>query len=156
MKRLYYSTALILLDAFAFIAFIVGSNLDVDVNLTTYFPTTYEAEIFYPPYFAAATRPSSLNVPSKLTYGIDYFDMLVLASSYSGTANNAASNITIWLMRGGFTMRAMNMGHRALQLNNTYSVQSNGFMVLHICDYPRVQISSSRDRGGFMSLWMEY
>lgn len=133
IPRLYHSSAMLMPDASVFIA---GSNPNVDVNLTTYFPTTYEAEIFYPPYFAATTRPSPQNIPSKLTYGGSYFDILVPASSYSGTANDAASNTSIWLMRGGFTTHAMNMGQRALQLNNTYSVQSNGSIILHVSQPP--------------------
>lgn len=133
IPRLYHSSAMLLPDGSVFIA---GSNPNVDVNLTTYFPTTYEAEIFYPPYFAASTRPSPTGIPSTLSYGGDYFEVTVPASSYSGTANDAADNTTIWLMRGGFTTHAMNMGQRAMQLNNTYAVQSNGSIVLYVSQPP--------------------
>lgn len=133
IARLYHSSAILLPDASVFVA---GSNPNVDYNATTFFPTTYKAEIFYPSYFAASTRPVPTGIPSKLTYGGDAFDVSIPASSYSGSANDAADNTTVWLMRGGFTTHAMNMGQRAVQLNNTYTINSNGSFVLHVAQPP--------------------
>lgn len=133
LPRLYHSTALLLADGSVFVA---GSNPNVDVNLTTYFPTTYTAEIFYPSYFSATTRPSPQGIPSTLSYGGNYFDVTVDSSSYSGSANTAAANTSIWLMRPGFTTHAMNMGQRAMQLNSTYSVASNGTITYHVSQPP--------------------
>ncbi|KLO09513.1 glyoxal oxidase [Schizopora paradoxa] len=130
--RLYHSSAILLPDASVLIA---GSNPNVDVNTSTVFPTTYTAEKFYPPYFAS-TRPVPQGVPTNISYGGPYFNVTVPASSYSGNANDAASNTTVMLMRPGFTTHAMNMGQRALQLNNTYTVNSDGSYVLHVSQAP--------------------
>lgn len=132
IPRLYHSSAVLLADASVLIA---GSNPNVDVNTSTIFPTTYKAEIFYPPYFAS-TRPVPTGVPTSYTYGGDYFNITVPASSYSGSANEAAANTTVWLMRQGFTTHAMNMGQRALALNNTYTVNSDGSFTLHVSQPP--------------------
>ncbi|KAA1477815.1 DUF1929-domain-containing protein [Dentipellis sp. KUC8613] len=133
IPRLYHSSAILLPDGSVFVA---GSNPNVDVNLTTYFPTTYKAEIFYPPYFNATNRPQPQNVPTKLTYGGNPFDVTVPAASYSGSANDAAEKTTVWLMRGGFTTHALNMGQRSMQLNNTYTVNKDGSIVLHVAQLP--------------------
>lgn len=131
--RLYHSSAILLPDASVLIA---GSNPNVDVNITTAFPTTYQAEIFYPPYFSASVRPEPTGVPTTLSYGGDSFDITVPASSYSGSANDAADNTTVVVIRPGFTTHAMNMGQRYLQLNNTYTVQTDGTIILHVAQMP--------------------
>ncbi|TFY60839.1 hypothetical protein EVJ58_g4891 [Rhodofomes roseus] len=133
IARLYHSSAILLPDASVLIA---GSNPNLDVNMTAIYPTTYDAEVFYPPYFSATTRPSPQNVPSTLGYGGDYFNVLLPASSYSGSANDAADNTTVWIIRTGWTTHAMNMGQRSMQLNNTYTVNSNGSITLHVSQLP--------------------
>ena len=133
IPRLYHSSAVLLPDASVLIA---GSNPNVDVNLTTIFPTTYQAEIFYPPYFSATTRPQPVGMPNTLSYGGNPFDILIPATSYSGSANDAADSATVVIHRSGFTTHAMNMGQRLLQLNNTYTVNSNGSITLHVAQVP--------------------
>ena len=133
IPRLYHSTALLLPDGSVLIA---GSNPNVDVNLTTVFPTTYKAEIFYPPYFKAANRPVPSGIPSNLTYGGSYFDIKVPASSYSGSSNTAAESTKIMVIRPGWTTHGMSMGQRALQLNNTFTVNNDGSIVYHVCPMP--------------------
>lgn len=133
IARLYHSSAVLLPDSSVLIA---GSNPNVDVNLTTVFPTTYKAEIFYPPYFSAKTRPVPQGVPKTISYGGDSFDITIPASSYSGAANDAADATKVVLMRQGFTTHAMNMGQRAMQLNNTYTVNSDGTITLHVAPAP--------------------
>ncbi|KAF9485814.1 copper radical oxidase, partial [Pholiota conissans] len=133
IPRLYHSSAILLPDASVLIA---GSNPNIDYNISTIFPTTYAAEIFYPPYFSASTRPSPTGMPSNLTYGGNPFDLTIPASSYSGSANDAADNTTVVLIRGGFTTHAMNMGQRHLQLNNTYTVNKDGSITLHVAQLP--------------------
>ncbi|KAI0327729.1 DUF1929-domain-containing protein [Cubamyces sp. BRFM 1775] len=133
IARLYHSSAILLPDASVLIA---GSNPNVDVNLTAPFPTTYQAEVFYPSYFGAATRPTFTGAPSTLTYGGDPFDLKVPASAYAGAANDAADNTTVVLIRGGWTTHAMNMGQRIMQLNNTYTVNSDGSITLHVSQPP--------------------
>ncbi|KZP11662.1 copper radical oxidase [Athelia psychrophila] len=132
IARLYHSSAMLLPDASVMIA---GSNPNIDTNLTTIYPTTYKAEIFYPPYFSA-NRPSPTGMPTTLTYGGNPFDITVPASSYSGSGNSAAANSTVVLTRGGFTTHAMNMGQRMLQLNNTYTVNADGSLTLHTAQVP--------------------
>jgi len=76
-------------------------------------------------------------VPSTLSYGGSYFDLTVSSTSYKGTsANGVVANTTVVLSRGGFTTHAMNMGQRHLQLNNTYTVNSDGSYVLHVSQVP--------------------
>jgi hypothetical protein len=133
IPRLYHSSALLLPDASVLIA---GSNPNVDVNTSTIFPTTYKAEIFYPPYYAAKTRPAPTGMPKNISYGGASFDITVPASSYSGSANDAADNTTVVLIRPGWTTHAMNMGQRFLQLNNTYTVDSDGSIKLHVAQAP--------------------
>ncbi|KAL0959152.1 hypothetical protein HGRIS_014439 [Hohenbuehelia grisea] len=133
IARLYHSSAILLPDASVLIA---GSNPNVDVNTSTIFPTEYKAEIFYPPYFSSSTRPVPSGVPKTLSYGGPSFDISVPASSYSGNANDAAENTIIAIIRSGFTTHAMNMGQRFLQLNNTYTVNSDGSITYHVSQAP--------------------
>ncbi|KAG9311188.1 putative copper radical oxidase [Chiua virens] len=133
IPRLYHSSAILLPDASVLIA---GSNPNVDVNTSTIFPTTYQAEIFYPPYFSASVRPKPTGMPAQLTYGGSYFNITVPSTSYTGQTNAAAANTTVVLARGGFTTHAMNMGQRFLQLNNTYTVNNDGSYMLHVSQVP--------------------
>ncbi|KIP06833.1 hypothetical protein PHLGIDRAFT_19348 [Phlebiopsis gigantea 11061_1 CR5-6] len=133
LPRLYHSSALLLPSGAVFVA---GSNPNVDVNTTTVFPTTYQAEMFFPPYFSAPVRPSPTGVPKNISYGGDAFDITIPASSYSGSANDAADNSTVVIIRPGFTTHAMNMGQRYLQLNNTYTVNQDGSITLHVAQMP--------------------
>lgn len=133
IARLYHSSAILLPDASVLIA---GSNPNVDVNTTTIFPTTYAAEIFYPPYFSATTRPAPSGIPSTLSYGGKPFDITIPPTSYSGSANEAADSATVVIHRNGFTTHAMNMGQRLLQLNNTYTVNTDGSITLHVAQLP--------------------
>jgi len=133
IARLYHSSAILLPDASVMIA---GSNPNIDVNTSTIYPTTYQAEYFYPPYFSATTRPQPSGIPGTLSYGGDPFDVTLSSNSYSGSANSAAANTTVVLSRGGFTTHAMNMGQRHLQLNNTYTVNGDGSITLHVAQVP--------------------
>jgi len=53
---------------------IAGSNPNVDVNLTATFPTAYEVEYFYPPYYQS-NRSVPTDIPQTLSYGGKYFDI---------------------------------------------------------------------------------
>lgn len=133
IPRLYHSSALLLPDASVLIA---GSNPNVDVNLTTVYPTTYDLEIFYPPYFSASVRPKFTGAPDTLSYGGDYFDLTISKDSYSGKSNDAAASATCVVVRPGWTTHGMNMGQKFLQLNNTYTVNDDGSIVLHCSQMP--------------------
>lgn len=131
--RMYHSSAMLLPDASVLIA---GSNPNVDVNLTTIYPTTYEAEIFYPPYFSASVRPGPTGIPSTLSYGGEPFDVTIDAASYSGDANKAAEGAIVAVVRGGFTTHSLNMGQRFLQLKHTFTVAKDGALTLHVAQMP--------------------
>ncbi|KAF9524921.1 copper radical oxidase [Crepidotus variabilis] len=133
IPRLYHSSAILLPDGSVLVA---GSNPNIEVNTTAPFPTVYQAEIFYPPYFKVTNRPSPVGLPSQLNYGGQYFDVLVPSDSYSGSANDAAASAQVTIVRPGFTTHAMNMGQRHLQLNNTYTVDANGSITLHVNQVP--------------------
>ncbi|KAG6837236.1 hypothetical protein H0H93_012630 [Arthromyces matolae] len=133
IARLYHSSAILLPDASVLVA---GSNPNADVNTSTVYPTTYKAEIFYPPYFSATTRPAPSGVPKTISYGGNYFDITLPKTSYTGSANDAAENTTVVLVRSGFSTHAMNMGQRYLQLNNSYTVNNNGSITLHVAQAP--------------------
>ncbi|KAG5642480.1 hypothetical protein DXG03_002730 [Asterophora parasitica] len=135
--RLYHSSAILLPDGSVLVA---GSNPNVDVNTTTIFPTGYRSEIFYPPYFNATTRPTPSGVPQTISYGGNSFDITIPASSYTGSANHAAENTTVVLLRGGFTTHAMNMGQRYLQLNNTFTINEGGSITLHVAQAPNPNV----------------
>ncbi|KAG6902110.1 hypothetical protein C0995_004291 [Termitomyces sp. Mi166 len=137
IARLYHSSAILLPDGSVLIA---GSNPNVDVNISTIFPTEYRAEIFYPSYFSATTRPAPTGMPQTISYGGPYFNLTIPKSSYTGSASAAAGNTTVSLIRGGFTTHAMNMGQRYVQLNNTFTVNSDGSIVLHVAQAPNPNI----------------
>ena len=99
IPRLYHSSALLLPDASVLVA---GSNPNVDYNPTAVFATEYRAERFYPPYFSASVRPQPTGIPSNLSYGGNPFDITISATSYSGSANDAASNATVVIVRPGW------------------------------------------------------
>ncbi|KAJ3810443.1 hypothetical protein F5876DRAFT_76750 [Lentinula aff. lateritia] len=113
IARLYHSSVS---DASVLIA---GSNLNVDVNLTTYFPTTYQAKISYPAYFSATTRPIPSGIPTTLSYGGDSFDITVLHLR----------------IRARITTRLI-IPPSFLQLNDTYTVNSDGSLTLHTVQMP--------------------
>ncbi|KAG8740885.1 hypothetical protein FRC10_003800 [Ceratobasidium sp. 414] len=134
IPRLYHSTALLLPDGSVLVA---GSNPNVDVNLTTVFPTTYAAERFYPPYFAnISSRPVPSGMPDTLSYGGAPFVISLPAGSYAGDPNGAAASTRIVLIRPGFTTHAMNMGQRILQLNSTFQVAPDGTITLYVAQVP--------------------
>ncbi|KAF9034036.1 copper radical oxidase [Panaeolus papilionaceus] len=134
IPRLYHSTAVLLPDGSVLVA---GSNPNPDVDLQTLFPTEYRAEVFFPYYFSAPLRPSPQNIPTTLTYGGDYFNITIPSSSYNGSANDAADSATVVLVRGGFSTHAMQMGQRFLQLNNTYTVNKDSSITLHVSQLPQ-------------------
>ncbi|KAI6026543.1 glyoxal oxidase [Pisolithus microcarpus] len=130
IARLYHSSAMLLPDASA-------QTPISTVNTSTIYPTTYTVEVFYPPLLLRlSSAHSPLVSQPSFSYGGAYFNLTVPATSYSGSANAAASNTTVVLSRGGFTTHAMNMGQRHLQLNNTFTVNSDGSYVLHVAQAP--------------------
>ncbi|KZW01846.1 DUF1929-domain-containing protein [Exidia glandulosa HHB12029] len=141
LPRLYHSTAILLPDGSVIIA---GSNPNADVVVPNgsnpapgkpYY-TTYDAEIFYPPYFAnISSRPVvETAIPKTLTYGGAFFN-LTLSNKYD-SPNDAAVSAKVVLLRPGFSTHAMNMGQRYMQLNSTYSVSDDGKVTLSVSPPP--------------------
>ncbi|KEP52733.1 glyoxal oxidase [Rhizoctonia solani 123E] len=134
IPRLYHSTAVLLPDGSVLVA---GSNPNVDVNLTTAFPTTYTAERFYPPYFAnISSRPVPEGLPDTLSYGGAAFQVYLPVGAFVGDPNEAAGSARVVLVRPGFSTHAMNMGQRLLQLDSTFEVSDEGNVVLHVAQVP--------------------
>lgn len=132
IPRLYHSSGLLMVDGSVLIG---GSNPNIDTNLSTTYNTEYRLELFYPPYWGKQ-RPEVTGMPSTLTYGGDSFNLTIDANSYSGSGNDAAQNTTVIMVRPGWTTHGLNMGQRALQLNNTFSVNDNGNITLHVAQPP--------------------
>jgi hypothetical protein len=90
----------------------VGSNPNIDVNLTSMLDNVYR-RVFLSTIFLCEDATCATNIPT-LSYGGNYFDVTIPSTSYFGSANDAADSTTIWLIRPGFTTQAMSMGQRIL------------------------------------------
>lgn len=135
VDRMYHSSATILADGSVFSS---GSNPNADfvpMNAPgyTYF-TEYRVERFYPDYYTAE-RPKPSGLPSTLTYGGNYFDIKLSASDVGSTTDNLA-NTRVTLIRPGFSTHAINFGQRFVELNMTYTVNSDNSAVLHVSQLP--------------------
>ncbi len=151
IPRMYHSGALLLPDTSIFVA---GSNPNPDFDGQTKYKTEYRAEKFFPHYYKS-DRPAISGIsgiPTKLSYGGDYFNITLSKEAYTGDANEAAGNTTVVIIRSGFTTHAMNMAQRMMQLNNTYTVNDDGSIVLHVRNFRLIRIYSLLDRCSFMSL----
>ncbi|KAH7096742.1 DUF1929-domain-containing protein [Auriculariales sp. MPI-PUGE-AT-0066] len=134
IPRLYHSTAILIPDGRVLVA---GSNPGADVSLKADnipYPTTYDAEYFYPPYWGKK-RPEPSGVPKTLTYGGQYFQLTLAAGAYTDP-NTAAAKTKVVLVRPGFTTHALTMGQRYLQLNSTYQVADDGKITLTVSQLP--------------------
>ncbi|GAA5927266.1 hypothetical protein JCM3775_002499 [Rhodotorula graminis] len=133
--RMYHSVATLLNDGSIWVG---GSNPNVDVitpenNASYPFKTEFRVERFFPSYFDAP-RPEPTGLPSTITYGGAPFDLDLPASSLGDA--NLDSDISIMLMRFGFSTHVMNMGARALELEHSYSLGNDGAVKLHIAQLP--------------------
>jgi len=134
VPRLYHSVATLLADGSVLTA---GSNPNADYIApgTAGYPyvTEYRAEKFYPSYFTS-TRPTPTGLPTTLAYGGSYFNVTLNAADIK--AKGALDNTFISVVRPGYSTHAMNMGQRFLQLNNTYTINSDGSATLHVSQMP--------------------
>ncbi|GAA6042384.1 hypothetical protein JCM8097_004488 [Rhodosporidiobolus ruineniae] len=135
IPRMYHSVATLLFDGSVWVG---GSNPNVDVitpenNASYPFKTEYRVERFYPSYYDSP-RPQPSGIPDSLSYGGDPFDVSLPSSSVSGVSLD--SGISVMLIRTGFSTHVMNMGQRALELQHSYSTQSDGGVVLHVSQLP--------------------
>ncbi|GAA5962707.1 hypothetical protein JCM3765_006173 [Sporobolomyces pararoseus] len=135
IPRMYHSTATLLFDGSVFVA---GSNPNVDVindqnNASYVFHTEYRVERFYPSYYDAP-RPQPTGLPSSISYGGSYFDLYLEADNLVDVAD-FANDISIVLIRTGFSTHVMNMGARMLVLAHSFTSSSNG-TILHCSQLP--------------------
>lgn len=134
VPRLYHSVASLLSDGSILTA---GSNPNADYIPagTPGYPyvTEYRAEKFYPDYYTK-TRPQPSGLPTSLSYGGAYFDVKLSASDIHDTSY--LQNTLVSVVRVGYSTHAMNMGQRYLQLNNTYTSNSDGSATLHVSQMP--------------------
>ncbi|GAA5992539.1 hypothetical protein JCM5350_008272 [Sporobolomyces pararoseus] len=135
IPRMYHSTATLLFDGSVFVA---GSNPNVDVindqnNASYVFHTEYRIERFYPSYYDAP-RPQPTGLPSSISYGGAYFDIFLEADNLVDVTD-FANDISIVLIRTGFSTHVMNMGARMLVLAHSFTSSSNG-TTLHCSQLP--------------------
>ena len=140
VQRLYHSSATLLADGSIFNA---GSNPNADyIPRTGYvtanreypYATEYRVEMFYPDYYDAP-RPNVTGLPTTLSYGGSYFNI----SLSSEALNNNISNIDtvkVVVMRTGYSTHSMNMGMRMVQLNSTWTANSDGSAIIHSNQMP--------------------
>ncbi|KAH7888875.1 glyoxal oxidase [Phlebopus sp. FC_14] len=131
VPRMYHSTATLLPDGSVFVS---GSNPNSDINLTTIYPTEYRIERFYPSYYNAR-RPEPQGLPSQISYGGPYFNVSLTVADLNGNVDNIQT-AKVMLMRTGFSTHTMNMGMRAVQLDNSFSGNSDGSGMLQVSQLP--------------------
>ncbi|KAF8491027.1 glyoxal oxidase [Gautieria morchelliformis] len=133
IPRLYHSTALLLLDGSIFIS---GSNPNPDYTVgpgVTY-PTDYRVERFFPSYYNQR-RPQPSGLPTQLTYGGAYFNVSLSSTDLGGSTANL-KNTTVVVIRQGFSTHAIAMGQRFVQLDSSYTGNSDGSGTLHVSQLP--------------------
>jgi hypothetical protein len=124
--------------------FNAGSNPNADYipysgfvderGLTYPYPTEYRIEMFYPDYYDQP-RPEPQGLPDTLTYGGDYFNISLTAGDLNNNASSVDS-VKVVVMRTGYSTHAMNMGMRMVQLNSTWTLNSDGSAVIHSAQMP--------------------
>lgn len=95
--------------------------------------TEYRVERFYPDYYLKP-RPQPTGLPTTLGYGGNYFDVTLPASSLNETM--AIEQTKVVVIRPGFSTHAQNFGQRYVQLDSTYSNNTDGSAVLHVSQLP--------------------
>jgi len=131
VPRMYHSSATLLPDGSVFVS---GSNPNSDYNITAIYPTEYRVETFYPSYYNQR-RPEPQGLPQQLAYGGDYFNVSLTSDDLSGDVKNV-QNTSVVVIRTGFSTHTMNMGQRMLQLDASYTGNSDQSAVLHVSQMP--------------------
>ena len=140
VQRLYHSSATLLSDGSIFNA---GSNPNADyipskgyssAGITYTFPTEYRVETFYPDYYDNA-RPNVTGLPTTLGYGGSYFNLTLSSDALNNNISNI-DTVKVIVLRTGYSTHAMNMGQRMLQLNSTWTANSDGSGIIHCNQMP--------------------
>jgi len=133
IPRLYHSSAILLQDGSVFVA---GSNPNADVvPLANKYGTEYRVEKFYPPYFSSSHRPEPVGLPDKLSYGGEPFVIELSKQDLFGDQKNV-ENIMVTFIRNGYTTHAINFSQRAIKLDFSYELLTNGGARLHVSQLP--------------------
>ncbi|KAG1847941.1 glyoxal oxidase [Suillus tomentosus] len=131
IPRMYHSSATLLPDGSVFVA---GSNPNSDMNITAPYPTEYRIERFYPSYYNQR-RPEPQGLPNQLSYGGFYFNISLTLADLFGNVDNVQTAKVI-IMRTGFSTHTMNMGMRSVQLQSSFTGNSDGSAVVHVNQLP--------------------
>jgi hypothetical protein len=128
---MYHSSATLLPDGSVFIA---GSNPHADYTPNKIYATEYRVEIFYPLYYNSR-RPQPSGIPANISYGGPSFDIQLSSADLSGNLTNV-NNTKVVLVRTGFSTHALNFGMRNVELDFTYSINTDGSATLHVAQAP--------------------
>lgn len=131
VARMYHSTATLLPDGSVFVT---GSNPHPDYSPNAIFPTEYRVERFYPSYYTKR-RPEPAGIPTSLTYGGQYFDVTLTSDDLFGNIGNANA-IHVQVVKTGFSTHAINFGQRMVELDHTFTTNTDGGVTLHVSQPP--------------------
>ncbi|KAG8885557.1 hypothetical protein FRB98_001747 [Tulasnella sp. 332] len=134
VEKMYHSTCLLVPDGSVWCS---GSNPNPDYvspKSGAVYPTQTAVERFFPAYYNK-TRPDPQNLPTTLGYGGPAWSISLTAADLLGSMDNL-NNTKVVLLRPGFCTHAINMGQRYVQLNSTYTGNSDGSAVLNVQQLP--------------------
>ncbi|WRT63285.1 uncharacterized protein IL334_000189 [Kwoniella shivajii] len=127
-ERMYHSTAILLPDSSVLIS---GSNPNKDVTFDQW-STSYEVEQWYPLWYNEE-RPVASSFPTSLSYGGDAWNLTYTPSDSSSDPSKAK----VVVIRTGFSTHAINFGQRYLELETSYTKNSDsGEITLHVSQMP--------------------
>ncbi len=131
IPRMYHSGAMLIGDGSVLVS---GSNPNADFTTGVKYSTEYRVEYFYPEYYNEQ-RPEPQGLPTTISYGGPYFNVTLSGTDLSNNMSNLATAEVV-LIRTGFSTHALSMGQRFVQLNSTYTGNSDGSGVLHVSQMP--------------------
>ncbi|WWC85422.1 uncharacterized protein L201_000285 [Kwoniella dendrophila CBS 6074] len=128
-ERMYHSTAILLPDSSILIS---GSNPNKDVTFSQW-STSYEVEQWYPLWYNQERPAPTTKWPTSLTYGGDSWDLKYTPKNSTSDPSNAK----VVVIRTGFSTHAINFGQRYLELETSYTKDSEtGEVTLHVSQMP--------------------
>ncbi|KAG8882655.1 hypothetical protein FRB98_003546, partial [Tulasnella sp. 332] len=134
VEKMYHSSCLLLPDGSVWCS---GSNPNPDFvppSSGAGYPTQTAVERFFPAYYNK-TRPDPQNLPTTLGYGGPAWSITLSAADLAGSMDNLPLTKVV-VIRQGFSTHAINMGQRYLQLNSTYTGNTDGSAVLNVQQLP--------------------
>ncbi|WWC57666.1 uncharacterized protein I303_100200 [Kwoniella dejecticola CBS 10117] len=128
-ERMYHSTAILLPDSSVLVS---GSNPNKDVTFEQW-GTSYEVEQWYPLWYNQARPAPTSDFPTTLTYGGQAWNLTYTPSDSSSDPSKAK----VVVIRTGFSTHAINFGQRYLELETSYTKNSDsGEVTLHVSQMP--------------------